>query len=147
MNKIILRARILRELYQNYHFDFMTEYKMFAIDIIVHVKLICKGKSVKVQRFYHLNPNNSIHFKSESCWLLLKLLTNAQRNYKIHLSMSICMCMQNILHLGQWREQPLTYSYFPFSPQSSVRWNVDKKVLAKNKLKWFCPCPGGHKNT
>ena len=48
--------------------------------------------------------------------------------------MSICMCMQNILHLGQWREQPLTYSYFPFSPQSSVRWNVDKKVLAKNQL-------------
>ena len=42
--------------------------------------------------------------------------------------MSICMCMLNILHLGQWREQPLTYSYFPFSPQSSVRWNVDKKV-------------------
>ena len=80
------------ELYQNYHFDFMTEYKMFAIDIIVHVKLGCKGKSVKVQRFYHLNPNNSIHFKSESCWQLLKLLTNTHRDYKIHLSMCICMC-------------------------------------------------------
>ena len=113
------------ELYQNYHFDFMTEYKMFAIDIIVHVKLGCKGKSVKVQRFYHLNPNNSIHFKSESCWQLLKLLTNAHRDCKIKY---ICQCVFACVVCAEYsppRAMEGTpaniFSYFPFSPQSSER--------------------------